>query len=159
MNTRLPSGANYFRSLRILHLAILAGQAMFCAVAALLVFSAGLEPSIDDSRLLNVLVPLIAVGAVAASMGLFRRRLEAAQSAGPDQKLDLYRGALILRYAILEVPALLSIIMFMLTGTIAYLAVAGMLIAWFALQRPGRARAMEDLRMDEAGSRALEGNS
>ena len=152
MTTNPPLNIDdYFKSLKIVHLAFLAGQIMFCGIACFLVFPGNLPASVSDVRIFNLIVPFVAAAGVAASIYLFRNKLETVKgAANTDEKLTIYRAALIMKYALIEGPSLFAIVVFLLTGLmLPHLVVAGLLIAWFALQHPGRVKATDDLGLDE----------
>lgn len=139
-----------FRSLAILHLAMLMGQLLFAAVVCILVFSGNLAPVIDDSQNIQILVGAIALAAIGGSQAIFNSRLSAARDKSTnDEKLSTFKTAFVLRNAVLELGALAPLVLFMLTGTMAYFYIAVALIIWFAFQFPVRSKILSAINIDE----------
>ena len=152
MQTTPASLDAYLKSLKILHLAFLAGQVMFAAIAAVLVFTNLFTPVTTEVAILRFIVPGIAIACIVVSQLIFTSRLAAAQvAAEPEEKLNIYRTALILKFALIEGPCLLSTIAFLLSGNYLFLAISGLVIAWFAAQHPVRSKALAGMGLDEIG--------
>ncbi len=151
--------AQYFRVLAILHSAFIFGQIAF-AGTALFLRSTGQFTFEDES--LRAILPLIAltlsVAGAAAGAAIFRRQREVLRGqAVLSEKLAGYRSAQILRWELLEGPALFSIVAFLLTGAYWVLGVVGLLIALFVSYRPSPRRTVQDLQLShEEEARALD---
>jgi hypothetical protein len=140
----------YFSILSTLHRAFLIGQVLF-AVAAVAVRTTG-QMEVDAGKELGEILPIVALGlaiaGVAASHFLFSKRLETLrQRDGLAQKLQDYRSALILRWALLEGPVMLAIIAYMLTGNFLLLILIAAVVILFIFFRPSRSRALQDLQL------------
>lgn len=142
--------STYFKTLSILHLAMLIGQLLFGGVAAALVLSGSYQPSLPDSRLIQIAAIAVAVVGVGLSQFLFNSRMAIAHTgANLDAKLSSYKTAAIVRNALLEGPALFCITLYLLTGKLLYIGIAAVLILWFAFQFPVRSKVLSALQMDE----------
>jgi len=141
----------YLRTLQILHLALVGGQAMFLLLAAGLVLS-GKSPRAfvlpaDTGHILVLVMYLLAFGALAAGNRLFNRKVTALQQQPAGEgKYSSYRAATIIRYALLEAPSLIGIVLFMLTGDYVLLGVPLLVIAVFVWLRPSRKAIIRDLK-------------
>lgn len=149
------TSAQYFRALTILHSAFILGQVAFAGMALFLRTSGGFM--FEDEKLRSIL-PLVAValavGGAASGAAFFRKRRDTLRGQTTlAHSLAGYRGAQIVRWALLEGPALFSIIAFLLTGVYWLLGVVALLIALFVSTRPSPRRAVQDLQLsheDEA---------
>ena len=56
--------------------------------------------------------------------------------AGLSEKMEDYRSACIVKYALLEGPSLLAILSFLITGDIPFLGMTGFIIAIFLTMKP-----------------------
>jgi hypothetical protein len=68
---------------------------------------------------------------------------------GSTEKLQDYRKALIVRWAMVEAAALFVIICFFTAGNYSYAALAAALIIYFALQAPNKLKIMLQLQLNE----------
>lgn len=143
------TSAQYHRTLTILHSAFIFGQLAFAGIAILL--RSGGQMTFDAGELNTVLPPVAAGLAAAGAAGggaLFRKRRDDVrrQQGALSGKLAAYRGAHIIRWAMLEGPALFSIITFLLTGVYWVLGVVVLLVALFISYRPSPKQTVQDLQ-------------
>ena len=130
----------YFTQLNIILFAFIAGQLIFTGVAYYLNefqdFSGSPESNAGLVDLFQFIVPAMAVGGVAMSTFLYRSRIEIAKAQESlYDKMMHYRGLFILRMALHEGPSLLSIVVYLLTGYLPFLAVAaGIIVLQFFMQ-------------------------
>ena len=149
----------YLKSLKIIHLALLAGQCMFLVVMVFLVVRNILppvSPSLDKT--FQVMALLVSFAAVFGSMRIFKKKLltintTAGSIAG---KLAQYRTANILQWAMIEGATLFSIICFFLTSNYSFAALAITLIVFFAMLMPAKIKIMLQLQLNEQEADALE---
>lgn len=82
-------------------------------------------------------------------MVLFRTKVNQAKME-PEltAKMAGYRGALVLKYAMLEGPSLFAVIAYLLTGQLLYLAAPVILIILTLMQRPDKDTAIKELELD-----------
>jgi hypothetical protein len=141
----------YLRSMNVLYLALLTGMCLFAIITVLLTNFNPLEITNEWlRRILLVIIPLLALVSFVAGAGLYRRRRMALlQSAQPaSQKMQTYRGNLIFFYAMIEAPALLSIIGFWLTANYLFLVILAFSFFLFALHKPSKEKLAEDLQLN-----------
>lgn len=149
------TSAQYFRVLAILHSSFIFGQIAFAGMALFLRSTGGFTFEDESLRTILPLVALaLSVGGAAAGAAIFRRQREVLRGqAVLSEKLAGYRSAQILRWALLEGPALFSIVTFLLTGVYWVLGLVGLLVALFVSYRPSPKRTVQDLLLsheDEA---------
>ncbi len=70
--------------------------------------------------------------------------------AGVKEKFEQYRAASILQWALIEGPALFSIVGFFLTGNYAFLALLLAIIFLFAMTAPSKLKIQLQLQLNEA---------
>lgn len=128
--------SGYFRSISILHLAIVAGQAMFLLIA-LFLYSQKNAQFMQDSTFSEVYVYAIAgvvpVAYLIASM-FYNKKLNAINTQNSfEVNKQIFRKSLIICLAILEGATLINVIFFLVFGNIvnAIVALIGILIAYF----------------------------
>ncbi len=149
----------FLKSLRILHLALLAGQCMFLAVIVFVATRAA-TPALNQQtdKILQVIALLVSFAAVFGSMRLFKKKLLAINdtAANITDKTSQYRTANILQWAMLEGACLFSVICFFLTGNYSFAALAIAIIAFFAMLIPSKIKMMLQLRLSDQEADELE---
>ncbi len=146
------TGKQYFRILAIIHIALMIGVAFFASIAYFMVYNVGFEPiDGETSYALKLLTPMLMLLGVLANpfVKLYRinkLRLET----DLNNKLAGYRAATIVRLALLEGPALFTVIAFLLTGDTNFLLYTSFMLLLFAMTRPTLERAIKELKLNES---------
>lgn len=138
----------YLRVNSILHLALMMGQIIFAAVC--LAMTGKTKIVLDNTEdIFLIVVPAVTLFGIFVSGFMFKKSLETAVSKSYlIDKLTAYRVALIMRYAFLEAPSLLSIVAYLLTGNFGYILISGFIILYFIALRPTKDRLEKDLQLD-----------
>jgi hypothetical protein len=136
----------FLNTMRIIFFALLAGQIIFIAVAFFTVNNNPPQSQSDD--LFNIIVPVaIGFGLLMSNM-LFKQMLAKIKKDDSfEQKLEAYRSALIVRYALLEGPSIFSTVVYLLSGNIIFLAFSGVMILAFLMNMPSQNKATQDLNL------------
>lgn len=155
-----PKG-NDFRALQVLHGALLAGMLLLGVVSTFLIISHGPYVQLGSfEKTLQIIVVLLSVGGTAAGFTLFNKKIQAISPMDPvKDRLNAYRAAAIVRWALIEMPTLFSLIAFLLTGNYAFLALAIALLLVFAVVRPAKMMIIYLLKLTEKEVSELEGVS
>lgn len=134
------------RSLSIIHLALIAGQIIFIAVVLVLNgnYEIILQPN-DD--LFFFIVPGFAVMALITSNMIFKKMAEPIRmTLHLSEKLNQYRSACILRYAMVEGPSLFAIICYYMSGNLFYIFISGFCILYLLTLRPTSLKVEMDIQ-------------
>lgn len=140
----------YFRTLKLLHIALILGQILF-AFVVVFVFTKGgtMENPQSFINIIDYTLLAATVCFIPASFYFFRLKLEKLKAATDlKMKMDGYRSALIVRYTLFEIPSLTSIVAVMLTSNYIYLVVTGMIIVLMLFLRPTKESSIKDLALD-----------
>lgn len=133
-----------FAFLRIIHLALLAGQLLFSGVVFYLVYAKIMLPSLQEQdKTFQLLAIAIAVIAYYSGNYLFKKKMSQLKenvNASITEKFVQYRTACLIQWALLEAATLFCGISFLLVGNYAFLALGGVLILWFALLAPNKTK-------------------
>lgn len=146
--------ASNIKALSILHFSLLTGQLVFAAIAYYLRFS-GTMPTVDfGTDPTFIVIGIAAIGAVLTVLAftMYNKKIAALRdnSLPAAEKMNAYRAASLIRWAMLEAPVLLAIIAFMLTGNYNLLIIMGIILALFIVTRPTIAKAAADLSISES---------
>jgi hypothetical protein len=152
---------NYFRSLKILHIAMLVGQIIFLLVVLYLVFSHFIKQvDMNTDKAFQVAAIIIGFTCVFGGIQYFKKQVEKIRQTVTllSDKANRYRAANIIQWALSEGACLFVIISFQLTGNYAFAVLAAMLIIYFALLSPSKIKAVIHLSLSEAEVAELERN-
>jgi len=117
--------------------------------------NATIENGKTDVQLLIYLTPAALVACLLLGWLLFRNRVKESENRDLISRLDSYRAALIIRWALLEAPVLLSIVLFLIYADKYFMGVALVGMALFAFLRPAPEKCVGHLNLNEADSRAI----
>jgi len=148
--------SQYFRALQILFFALLIGQISVVVVFYIVhtpVESEGVQH--DKTFMLILTMALVLLSGFAFFMN--RKKLESARAQTTlKEKLTDYRAACIIKWAPLEAGALISAVLFFVTGNAFFLSFAATMIAFFATQFPSRQRLINELDLTAAEQLTLD---
>ena len=123
-------------NLRMLYLALVAGVIIFLAVVINLLGSENITTTGDLEILFLVDVIVTAVMLPGAYLISNRLYEQINRKESLANRLAQFQSAFIIRLAMIEAPALLSVIVLLLTGNISALALFALSLALFALNYP-----------------------
>ncbi len=139
----------YFKELRVLHTALLVGQ---IAIATILYYIGRGEKmtwGFEVGDMYSYVVLGVMVLGFLGSSFIFKKLVEKAKKAtNLKDKLGLYWGASIAKWALLEGPALIGIILFYLTSNLTFLLMAGVMIAYFTTKGASIDKTIKDLSLN-----------
>lgn len=136
------------KTMSIIHLALLAGQMLLAlgAFAQSTKIFFGIMYLNDDYM---YAVPILALVGFFGGYLLFKKQLKVIRyRSSLNEKLSGYQNALIIRFALLEIPSLFAIAAYMLNGNLFFLAVSGALMVYFVFLRPTTEKIDTDLQLD-----------
>lgn len=144
-----------FSTINVIHRAMLLGQVIFMAIMFYLVYSGEMEPVFPEyEKMLQGIAILFSALALFVGTNLFKKKLVAInENYGGDArtKLTRYRSAAMLQWGLMEAACLICGMGLLLTGNYAFLALASVLIVYFALLTPAKTKvaAQLDLQTSE----------
>ena len=148
------------KSLQRIHTAMLSGMVLFCIVSAVVHLSGRLNANPNLNKILQVVVLAVSFVCIKTGLTVFNRKLQLIPAEMPLlDKISLYRTAALIKWALMEIPVLLSVACFMITRNYAFIVLAFVLMLLFAFQGPLRQKIMLELQINHAELSALETNS
>ena len=146
------NNAGILKALQIIHKAMLLGMVLFATIAFFLNYSGNFPPSLQSyDKVLQVIAILLALSGFFIGNALFKKKIFQLRDSQEsfENKLPVYRSACLVQWALLEAPALFSIIGFLLTGNYAFLALAGALVLLFVINTPTKIKMAMLLQVPE----------
>jgi hypothetical protein len=141
----------YFRTFKIIHLGLVMGIVLFGLVVTY--FIADFQHPDNESDLAKILVylvPGLVVGGIVASNVISKIKLNAlSENIDLRVKLKGYGEPLIIRYALLEFPALFALVAIFITNNKNYLVYAVLLVVLIIIKRPTIKMAIADLELEQ----------
>jgi hypothetical protein len=151
MEIRKISNAEYFRTNVIVYWALILGVIMANAVIVFMFLNETIDNMFAE---INFPVAAIALGVTIVSIFLsrmlFRKRMEAIQVLTKlAEKMSAYKAALMIKYALIEFPAFVCIILFAISNEVLIMGIALVIIGYYLSERPTRLKCYADLCLDE----------
>ncbi len=138
---------SFVKTLTVIHFALVAGLSLFAGMFLYLdKDKMNFELNTEDTMLL--IFPVIAIGALTMSKIIPQKLLQKAKKEeNLRSKLAKYQSATIVKYALIEGPAVLGIVFFMSTSNAAFIAISGICIIYLILQRPTKSKIETELAL------------
>jgi len=153
---------NAFTSLRIVHLALLSGMTALAIVSIILV-NTGFAAVVDDStqRIFQVVCILLSALALFAGFKLFKKKIFAARNSmeAGKKRMEMYRTACILWWAMIEGPGIIAGIAFVLSGNYAFFALGVFHLLALLMFAPRKANIIMFLNLSSDEVIRLEGKA
>jgi hypothetical protein len=148
--------SNAFNQLRIIHVAVLISMVMFNVVALVLMLE-GLTDFVDESfqRTLQAVCVLLSALFIIFGFKVFKKKILAARNSlgSGEKRMELYRAACIMWWAMIEAPGIIAGVGFILSGNYAFfvLAIVHLLILLAFTPRKANIILFLNLRSEEIG--------
>ena len=143
MTTTTPR--NFIKTLSIIHYALLAGP-LISGIIFYMNTQSVINGSPDD--IFIYILPVIGLAGIFASKTLYSMLLSPLkQKDNLQEKLAGLQTASLVRYALVEGPALFNIIWFGQTGNLLYLTIGGVLVIYLFILRPTKSKIESDLEL------------
>ncbi len=151
METIQQTSKDYFKTLAILHLALVSGTLLFGIISYLLfVIDKSSNEFTEISGYFLFLVPIVFIAGLLASYLVYKNKLSSLiEINNLNEKLAYYRGAFLVRLAILEGTAFFAIVSVMLTNNIIFLLFAGLIIIIMIYYKPTRKSIIIDMQLNQ----------
>ncbi len=143
----------YFKTAKMIHGALISGVIIFLFVASFIMWGQELEVDYNtESNVFYIIVGVLGLWALFGGDFIFKTQLKKAKiHPALSQKMMQYQKANIVKYALIEGVALFSIVAALLTLSVWFLIIAGILVLVLASYYPSADKAIKelDLNIDE----------
>ncbi|MEH6764949.1 MAG: hypothetical protein V7655_10655 [Aequorivita antarctica] len=139
---------SFLNTFTLIHLVLVAGVSIFGLMTYMQTQNQILSFSYSGDIMFFV-VPLMALAGILAGNYLYGNIINGLVSKNTlKEKLSGFQTASVVRYALLEGPALLGIVAFMSDGNQYFLIISLLLLGWLIFQRPTRDKVERDLMLE-----------
>ena len=140
----------YFKSMQIVHMALVLGVTSFTIIAFFLNYKG--QFSSDDgyiTHIFHIVTPILFACCIIASIMIHKLGLKKIKLKNTlSDKLEAYRALFIKRFALLEAAAFFAIVVFMVTSNIIFMSYAAFIIILFVLFRPTKEKIIMELELE-----------
>jgi hypothetical protein len=140
--------------LGVLHVAFVMSQLMFCSLVFYLINNGQMEAVLNDAAVVEKIKTILVgtgAGVIVGGFSLFKRSMNTihSRSLPITEKLERYRKAAIIRFAMIEFASLFFILFSFLTADVNNLVYAGVIILVLIVTRPSKSSIAKQLRVSE----------
>ena len=143
--------ATVFTSLSLIHKAMLVGQIVFTGIMFILVYREELSPIFaEHEKTIQIAALIFSALAIFIGNSLFKKKLTLMNGytiTDAKTKLTQYRSASLMQWALLETGCLVNGVGLLLTSNYAFLALAAVLLLYFAMLLPVKNRIAAQLNL------------
>lgn len=152
---KITSG-EYFKSIKIVHIALVIGVVFFALVSVFLQMN-GFNTA--DQEFINIFLLVVSIftlfGVIASNL-IFKKKIRTIkEKSSLKVKMDEYRAALLIKLALIEAPAFFTVIAYLVTGDYIFLGIVLLLIIVFLIYTPNRVKFINDLGLTKAESELI----
>ncbi len=145
------NNATIFKSLSLIHKAMLVGQIVFTVVMFVLVYRKELSPIFSEhEKTIQIVALVFSALAIFIGNSLFKKKLalmNGYNTTDAKTKLTQYRSACLMQWALLEAGCLINGVGLLLTSNYAFLALVVVLLLYFAMLIPVKNRIAAQLNL------------
>ncbi len=148
----------YFKFLQIIHTAIIVGVLLFMVVTVYLVNSGHFEASLTDSRdFFLAISALVTTSFLFAGNFIYKKQMESIkQLTDFKEQFTKIKNLLIIQFVIFEGPAFLSIVFYLVTGSLLFLVFTLLAILFLLKAKPNKEKIILELELSEELKKQLE---
>lgn len=150
MRNRKITSKQYFRTAKLIHLALVGGVVLFAFVVSYLMSGKDLSTGYDaDANTFYTLVGVLGLFGLFGGDFIFKLQIRKAKSQPAlPQKMMQYQSANIIKYALIESVALFSIVAALLTLSVWFLVITGFLVLVLASYFPSVEKTIRELELN-----------
>lgn len=150
----------YLRTLKMMHTTMLIGMIVFTVVVVVMMTSTTIFGESADAihNVMKFVAPLVAVATFLGSGVLFKQRIDSVRTSNTTLRfrLEQYRTASIMRWAMLEGGVMTSLVGLLLTKNYYYAIFIFLLLVFFFLYAPSSEKIKTQLELNSADQAALD---
>ncbi|WP_448105039.1 hypothetical protein [Pedobacter panaciterrae] len=137
------------KAMQTIHLAFCLAIVLMAATSYLTVKDRlYLDADLNQNDIFFPLFPLIGLVSIALGQFLFKKQLSNLHGLSADDKINKYQVAFLMRTALFELPALLNIVGFLVSGNIVFLIAGVVFFMLLVSARPSKQAIIEALGLN-----------
>jgi len=157
MTKKQITSKEYFKAIRLVHTAVLAGQVIFGIIGSYLGLNNMVE--VADSEVETVLLIIVSIFVFTGTITiyfLFKKSIsKTRRSNNIFDKTAGYRSSLITQFAIIEGQSFFAIVAFILAPNIVFLIYFFAMLLYFLTLRPSKEKIITELNLDSEDEKLI----
>jgi len=150
---------NQFNSIKIIYYALVTGLITFFAVTLFVIQNRIADQSNDLDSIFTIAVPLFGLMMMFISRTIYSQMSANYKSSNDlSQKIEFYRKAKIVSWALVEAGCLCALVATILTVNYLYVAVFILLFGYFIMMKPSVESFVQEMRLNSKESDLIRGN-
>ncbi|WP_298518576.1 hypothetical protein [uncultured Kordia sp.] len=138
---------SFVKTLTIIHFVLVAGLVILAGIFSYDDIGTA-KFSFDTTDMFLLIFPVIVISTLTMSRIMFQKMVQNAKNMeGLKKMLTQYQTASIVKFALIESPAMFGIVMYMVSKNATFIAISGVLILYLILQRPSKSKIENDLEL------------
>lgn len=151
MATFIQTSGGFLRALKVTYWALFTGQFVFACVSFYINFNNPIAYAEDHhpNDIFSYIVPMIILGGLIGGHFLSQKAIQnAKEKLAFKEKLESYRAALIIRYALMEGPNLFCLVAFLLSSNLVFMYLAIAVMGYYLFSYPKTDKLISDLELN-----------
>lgn len=149
MQNNNAKSKEYFTVLKVIFVGMIFSQLIMLFVS-LLIFS-NIQPNLELNSILEIIVTLLFAVAIGITYIFTKQKMKSiTEKKDLSEKLSEYRTLFIMKFAILEMPSILGIVSYILTGNNLFLIYTVLIILVFIVNYPSKVRIASEIGITES---------
>lgn len=138
--------SNFFKMMSLIFTALLAGMILMGGIMCLMNPTKNFDFDLKNQLLVIMLVVMIAgIFGSNAVYNFLKNKIENNNSIG--EKIAKIQSANLARLALVEAPALLGIVLYMVESNLAFLMLSAIMILYFLTLKPSKEKILDDMNL------------
>lgn len=159
MTIQRQTSQEYFKSIKIIYFALLAGQLIFLFITLYLNLELSFSQESSDILwdIFLIIALTLALNGFVTGQLIYKNRLKKIKKYTElKTKMGEYKGAFLIRLAMLEGATLFSIVIYLITANLMFIGIAGIVIIYFVYLNPTRDKISFDLELNSTEKLLIE---
>lgn len=150
MATFIQTSGGFLRAMKVTYWALFLGQFIFAGLTFYINVNDPIQYGEQDPNdLFSYVVPMMVLGGIIGGHFLSKTAIQKAkEKASFKEKLESYRAALIIRYALMEGPNLFCIVAYLLSSNIVFMYIAISVMVFYLFFFPKTNQLISDLELN-----------
>lgn len=152
MATFIQTSGGFLRTLKVTYWSLFAGQFIFATVTFIINFHYPVEyGEFHPNDIFSYIVPMLVLSGSVGGHFISKSAIDKAKNKPSfKQKLESYKSALVIRYAMLEGPNLFCLVAYLLTSNLIFMYIAVAVMVYYLMSYPKTSNLMNELDLSSA---------
>lgn len=139
----------FFKEMNIIYFALVAGQIMFFLVAFFIIKdNTNVAFGDEQAKMFSYFLPIVVIAIIPLGYVMYSKLCRGGKQRGSlEEKLTVYRSAVIIKLALIEAAGFLCLVFYILTASNQFLILFAIVIVAFLINKPSKHAMIRDLNL------------